>query len=230
MTNFYAGASVFDILYQNLALAATEFVPKLIIALAVLVLGWLIGSVLGKMGAQILKALKVDNTLRGAGMEDVLHKIGYRLNAGKFVGGILRWFVIIIFLTASFEIIGLGQVNVFLEQVMLVYVPQVLVAALVMLFAALIADALQNVVVRAAKAADVTSAHLLGVLTRWSIWIFAFIIALDQLGIGQPYLQTLFTGIVIALALAIGLSFGLGGQAVAADYLKKITKGGKGKE
>ena len=123
---------------------------------------------------------------------------------------------------ASFDVLGLNQVNDFLQQVVLLYLPQVIVAVLILLVTALIADAMQSLVVGSAKAAEVKSANFLGSVTKWSIWVFAILMALFQLGVAAPFLQTLFTGFIVALALALGLSFGLGGKDTAKRILEKM--------
>ena len=93
---------------------------------------------------------------------------------------------------------------------------------LVILVAVVIASAMQRVVVGAAMAAGVRSANFLGSVTKWAIWIFAVLMALFQLGIAAPFVQTLFTGFIVALSLAFGLSFGLGGQQAAASFIEKM--------
>ncbi len=126
------------------------------------------------------------------------------------------------FLVASLEVLGLTQVNTFLQQVVLLYLPRVIVAVLILLVAVVIASAMQRVVVGAAKAADIRSANFLGSVTKWSIWVFAVLMALFQLGIAAPFVQTLFTGVVVALSIGFGLAFGLGGQDAAAGFLAKV--------
>jgi len=81
---------------------------------------------------------------------------------------------------------------------------------------------MQKVVITSARAAQISSASMLGALARWAIWIFAFLAALFQLGIAAAFSQTLFTGFVVAVSLAIGLSFGLGGQSAAASFIDKM--------
>ena len=73
-----------------------------------------------------------------------------------------------------------------------------------------------------AKAASLHAAGFLGKVARWSIWIFAILAALAQLNVAAAFVQTLFTGVVIAASLAIGLAFGLGGQSSAARYLEHL--------
>lgn len=200
------------------------FLPDLIVAILIVVIGWIVGSLLGRLISQVIKSVNVDEALRKAGVEDTLRKGGVRLNAGNFIGALIRWFVIIVFLVAAFDVLGLTQVNQFLYNVVLLYLPNVIVAVLVLLLAAVIGDVMQKVVTTSARTAEIRSASLLGVVTRWTIWIFGLLVALSQLGIAAPFIQTLFTGVVVALSLALGLSFGLGGQDAAARFIEKTRQ------
>jgi len=96
------------------------------------------------------------------------------------------------------------------------------VAALVLLVAGVLGDLVERVVVTAARTADIRSAHFAGSVAKWAIWIFAVLVALSQLGIATAFSQTLFTGVVIAVSLALGLSFGLGGQEAAARFIERL--------
>lgn len=199
-----------------------EFIPNVVVALVIFIIGWAIGSLLGSVVAQIIRSLRVDNVLRTAKVDDVLKRAGFNLDSGRFVGALVEWFIIIVFLVAALDVLGLTQVNNFLQQVVLLYLPQVIVAVLILLVAVVIASAMQRVVVGAAMAAGVRSANFLGSVTKWAIWIFAVLMALFQLGIAAPFVQTLFTGLIVALSLAFGLSFGLGGQQAASSFLDKV--------
>jgi len=208
--------------FQNLWIGVISYIPNIIIALVIFVIGWAVGAFVGKLIEQLFKSAKVDIALRKAGVEDVLNKGGILLNSGKFVGALVKWFIIIVFLIASFNVLNLGQVTFFLQQVVLGFLPNVIIAVLILLVAAVIAETVQKIVASSARAAGVRSANLLGNISRWAIWIFAVLTALVQLGIGTALIQTLFTGVVVALALALGLSFGLGGQDAAARYIEKV--------
>ena len=210
--------------FQRLWAGVIGFAPNLIIALIIVLVGWFIGAVIGRLIAQLIKSIHVDEALRKAGVEDALRKGGILLNSGGFVGALVRWFIIVVFLVAAFNVLGLTQVNNFLTQVVLLYLPQVIVSVLVLLIAAVIGDVMQKVVTTSAKTAQIRSARLLGTVTKWAIWIFAILVALSQLGIATALVQTLFTGVVIALSLAFGLSFGLGGQQAASEYIAKLRQ------
>ncbi len=208
--------------FQTVGSGALQFLPQIIVALVIFIAGWAVGVLIGRVVEQVIKSMKFDKVLAGARVEEVLSRAGFSLNSGAFLGGLIKWFVIIVFLVASFDVLGLTQVNIFLQEVVLGYLPQVIAAVLILLIAAVIADAMQKVVVGSAKAAEIKAANLLGAITRYSIWIFAILIALSQLGIAPQFMYTLFTGIVAMLALAGGLAFGLGGRDAASQYIEKV--------
>lgn|SRR3989344_2043251 len=210
--------------FQDLWFGVVSFVPNLIIALLIFVLGWIVGAVLGRVVAQVVKSLRVDHFLSSTGLDEALGQAGLKLDSGAFLGGLVKWFVVIVFLVAALDVLRLTQVTIFLQQVVLLYLPQVIVAVLILLVAAVIAETMQNVVIGAARAAELRSANFLGSVVRWAIWIFAILAALDQLNVAQTLVQTLITGIAIAVSLAVGLAFGLGGQEAASRYIERMRQ------
>ena len=213
---------VFTQSLQSVWYGVASFVPGLIIALIVFAIGWVLAALVEKLVESIFKALKIDAALKSAGMEDVVKRAGYNLNSGMFVGVLCKWFVIVVFLMASFDILGLGQVNDFLRQVV-AYLPQVIVAALVLIIAAIVATAMQKLVVATAKAGHLHVAELAGRVTKWAIWIFAILTALYTLGVAPAIIQTVLTAIFAGGALAFGLAFGLGGKDTAQRILEKTS-------
>lgn len=210
--------------FEDLGFGIVNFLPNVIIAIVIFLAGWVVGALLGRVVEQAIDAVKVDNALRSAGIETVLHRAGWKLHSGRFVGMLVEWFVIVAFLIASFDVLGLNQVNIFLQQVVLLYIPQVIVAVLILLVAGVVAQAMQRIVSGAASAAGISTANFLGSITKWAIWIFAVLIALNHLGIAALFIQTLFTGIVVAVSIAVGLAFGLGGQESAARLLENVRR------
>ncbi|MFZ1987838.1 MAG: hypothetical protein WAV21_02280 [Minisyncoccia bacterium] len=217
-------AQVLNISFQDLFYGLVAFLPNLLVAIIIFVIGWLVGVGLGRVVAQVIQALRVDQALRSAGVDRVVERAGFKLDSGAFLGMLVKWFFIVVFLVAALDVLGLMQVTVFLRTVVLGYLPQVIAAVLILLVAAVVAQAAERLVAGSARAASLTSANFLGAVTRYSIWIFAVLAALDQLQVAPAFVQTLFTGIVIAIALAIGLSFGLGGQQAAARYIEKVRE------
>ncbi len=223
MTFLQIWGGVFSESLLNLWYGFISFLPGLLGALILFIVGWILGAIIGKAVAQVVNALKVDKLFESAGANTFMERAGVRLNVGKFTGEIVKWFIIIVFLMASLQIIGLTQVNDFLRETVLYYLPKVIVAAFVLVIATLIADAMDKLVKASAKAVKIRSARMLGSVTRYAIWIFAFIIALSELGIATAFMQILFTGFVAALAIALGLSFGLGGRDAASRAIDRFS-------
>src|SRR3989338_7582331 len=164
--------------FQELWGGVLMFVPKFIVALIIFVIGWVIAVALGKVVEQIIRALKEDLALKSLGAEAPLNRAGLKPDVGAFLGGLVRWFVILIFVLGAIDVFGLTQVTEFLRGVVLVYIPQVIVAALILVAAALLADVANRVVQGSAKAAHLPSAGLLGGMAKWAIWVFAILTAL----------------------------------------------------
>lgn len=217
-------ADVLQQSFSNLLQSTVAFLPNLLFAIIIFVLGWFIGNLLGRLVAQAVRSIKVDNALRSVGVEDIVTRAGYPLDSGAFLGALVKWFIVIVFLMASLQALGLTPVTLFLQQVIVSFLPSVIVAVLILLVGAVIAEVVQSIVVGAARAAGIRSAGFAGTVARWSIWVFAIIVALSQLGIAAQYFQTLFMGIVVALSLAFGLSFGLGGQEAAARFIERTRE------
>lgn len=203
--------------------AFIEFLPNFIGALIVFFVGWAIAVGLGKLAEKIIDALRIDTILEKLGFKLVTDRAGLRLDSGAFVGGVVRWFFIIVALLAATDILRLGEVTAFLRQV-LAYIPNIVIAVLIMLAALLMANFLHRVVRAAVSAGGFMSGNFLAALTRWAVLVFAFLAALSQLGIAAQLINTVVTGFVAMLAIAFGLAFGLGGKDVAGNFIDRLRK------
>lgn len=213
---------VFTTSLQSLWYGFVSFVPKLIFAVIIFIIGWTIGVVVARALAQVINALHVNKLLESIGAKNVLDRAGFKLDLGKFVGEVAKWFIVLVFLMASLDVLGLDQVNLFLREVVLGYLPRVFVAALLLVIATLVSDAIRKFVEGSARAMGVGSARMAGAIAKWAIWVFVVIIVLSELGIAPAFMQILFTGIVAMLALAGGLAFGMGGKDAASRVIEKM--------
>ena len=207
---------------QNLWWGFVQFTPKLVLAIVFFVIGWALGSVIAKAFEQVFGALKIDSLFHTIGVDNFFRKAGMNLNSGYFVGQVIKWFVIVIFLLPSLNLIGLDYVAYFLKDDVLGFLPKVIVSAFVLIIATIVADFLSKTVSAGARAMNLKSARMLGSLVKYVIWVFAFIIALGQLGIADAYMGTLFAGLVGMIALAGALAFGLGAKDAAGRLISKL--------
>src|SRR3989338_10142883 len=100
---------------QNLWAIFVGFIPELVVAVLVLVIGWAISAALGRVISQIIRALRIDQLLDKLGLRGPVERAGLRLDSGHFLGQLVKWFLILVFLMASTDILGLTQVTEFLQ-------------------------------------------------------------------------------------------------------------------
>ncbi len=208
---------------QSLWYGFIETFPKILMAIIIFIIGWIVATTLGKLVMMAIDALKLDKSFKNTGVDEALARAGTRLHIGKFFGELVKWFIVVVFLVASLNLLGLDQVTQFLQQV-LAYIPQVIIAALVLVAGTILADFVRKLVSGSAAVANVRSAKMLGTVAYYAIWILAVVTALDKLGIFGYFGQILFTGLVVMIALAFGLAFGLGGKDVAGRWLNKVSE------
>lgn len=209
--------------FNGILIRLANFIPDLIGAVLVLIFGWLLALLLEQIVERVLRAVGIARLFERARIEDLIRRTGSSRDTVGLIGGLVKWIVYIATFLAAAEILGLDAVSDFLNQI-LVYMPDVVAAVAIVLIGGILAQFLSEVVRGAVSAASLGYAGFLAGLTRWSIWVFAVLAALYQLGVASGIIQTLITGLVAALALASGLAFGLGGQKTAAEILEKVRK------
>jgi hypothetical protein len=215
-------SQVFLLSLEGLWYGFIAIFPRIILAIVIFIIGWIIASTLGSLVTAGIDALKLDRLFKNAGTEAALARAGVRLHIGKIFGELVKWFIIVVFLVASLNILGLDQVTLFLQAV-LAYIPQVIVAALILVVGTILADFVRKLVTGSAAIANVRSSRMLGTIAYYAIWILAMVTALDKLGIFGYFGQILFTGFVIMFALAFGLAFGLGGKEAAGRFVNRVS-------
>jgi hypothetical protein len=200
-----------------------NFLPALVGAILVFIAGWIVAVALGKAVEHIVKIIRIDDVIEKAGTKGRLRKAGVELNIAKFFGGLVKWFLILVFLMAATDILHLVQVTSFLNSIVL-YLPNVIVAAVILAIAFLIGNFAYAVIKGSTKVAGIVSATLLATIAKWAIVIFGLLAAFIQLGVASSLINTIFIGFIAMLSLAGGLAFGLGGKDEAALILKKLRR------
>lgn len=208
---------------QGLWQAFLMFTPALVGALVVFVIGWFISVGIGRLITEILKKLSFNRVFEKGGWKTALERAEIKVDPAGFIGAIVKWVLFIVFMLAAVEILGLGQFAGFLGGV-LAYLPNVIVAALIFVVTVIVVDIVEKVMRAGVESIKVGYGHMVSVVVKWSIWVFAILAILHQLGIAKPFMETLFTGLVAMLVLAFGISFGLGGKEVAGEILQDLKR------
>ncbi len=222
----YNAASWWEIIstsFQNLWLSFSVFLPRLIGALLVLIIGWALAAFVGRLIATIIGSTHVDELIEKLKVAKRLEHVGAPLKVGGLIGWIVRWFIILVVFITAVDVLGWTQVNVFLNTVV-EYLPNVVVAVIILLAGFVVAHFVHDVVEKTVRVAKLHAPDFLAGLAKWAIIIFSFAAALVQLGVASELIQILFSGLVALIALAGGLAFGLGGRDTAAKLLERMRK------
>lgn len=194
-------------------------IPKIIGFAVIVIIGWLIASAVATAVAGILRAVKFNDLARRGGFADFVQKMGIRQDSAGFIANITKWFIRLIVLVSAFDALGLPAVSQVLEQ-LLMWLPNLVVALVVLVLAGLAANALAGLVRGATAESGLGNPELLASIARIAVWAFAIVVAVNQIGIATALVNTLFMATVGAVALALGLSFGLGGRETAAQIVR----------
>lgn len=203
--------------------AFLAFLPNLVAAFLVLVIGWIVAGFLKGFTLRVLQIIQLEPFAEKVGLADTLKRFGAHVTAPELIAEIVKWAIFLIFVNPAAQILGLDQLNIIINEI-LGYIPNVIVAALILMFGAIFSDLTASFVRGTANAMGTRAAGGLAVISRYAVLIFAFLAALSQLGIAQTLINTLFTGLVAMLALAGGLAFGLGGKDHASELIAEIKR------
>jgi len=207
---------------QNLYEKTLSWVPNLLAAIIVLILGWLLAIFLSKLVVKVLEAVKIDSLANQLGLDSLSERTERKLSLSGLGGWLVKWFFFLGSFMAAAEILGLSQVSQFLYQDVLGYAGNVVVAAAILLLGLLAARFFSELVATAVKASQLHSGAVLATITKWAIIVFTVIAVLSQLRIATDFLQDLFRAVIAMLAIAGGLAFGLGGKDTAKRWLENV--------
>lgn len=212
---------------MNLWQGFLAFIPTLIGAIVVFVVGWFVAVAVGRVITEILKRARFNQIFAKGVWKEALEKAEFKVDAAGFVGAVVKWVLVIVFLMAAVEILGLDEFAGFLTNV-LGYLPNVVVAAFIFVVSVIVADIMEKVVRAAVESTRMGYGHIVGVIVKWSIMVFAILAIMVQLQITPSLIQTLFTGLVALIVIAGGIAFGLGGKDVAGQIVQDLYKKLKG--
>jgi small-conductance mechanosensitive channel len=198
-----------------------QYVPQIIGAIIILIIGWIVATLLGKVVQKIVELTGIDSIVARSKLNERMRLSPRYHLLSRMIGAIVKWFIIIATLMTVAGILNLPQITDFLRQILL-YIPQALVAVIILTIGMLAAEFVENFVDGALTASELPVHHkkTIGSVAKYAIIIFSIMAALTQLGIVPNLIQILFAGIVLAMALA----FGLGGKEEAARFLANFRR------
>ncbi len=197
-----------------------SYLPILLGALVILIVGWIIAKTLRSMVNRVLKAAHFDRLADKAGISEILAKGGLKISAREVLSALVYWLVIIMVLVMVVNALGLPQASTVLES-LFAYIPNVIAALVVFVVGMFLANFVSGIVRTAAGNAYLPKPEMFAGVSRWAIIIFAATISLRELGIATLLVTTTFNIVLAGVCLALALAFGLGGKDAAARYLEE---------
>ena len=218
-----------DATMTSLAAAMALFfgaIPKIIGFALIVIIGWFVASLVAKVAASLLRTVKFNELSQRSGITDVVKKVGVDTDASGALANVAKWFIRLIALVVAFDALGLPAVSDVLRQ-LLMWLPNLVVALVLLVVGGLVAGALSRIVRAATTEAGFGNPGLLARVAATAVWGFAIVVAVNQIGIATALVNTLFMAVVGAVAVALGLAFGLGGRETAAEIVKKWYQASK---
>lgn len=200
-----------------------DVLPRIAAAFLLLTIGWLLARLIRKATIRVLKLLRVDLLAEKTGVEDFLLQGGVRYTAVTLIANMLYWFILFTFVLAILSSMGLTSAADLFSK-MLLYIPNVLVALLLLVFGTVFAKFIQGVTFTYLSNIGISGAEIMSTIAQWAVVLFVVSAALEQLSIGGQILVSAFQIAFGAFCLALALAFGLGGREWAAHILERMWK------
>lgn len=199
---------------------AGAFLPRLGIAVLVLIVGWLAAKFVKFALIKALRAINLNVLSERAGLDAFLSQGGIRSDTTQIIGVIAYWLVVLTSLLIAFNSLGLTYVTQLLGQVVL-FLPKIVVALMIVVLGAYLGKTVATALVTYCRNVGIQDATLLGRVAQYAIIVFAVLIALDQASVGGEIIRQSFLILLGGFVLALALAFGIGGQEWAAAMLER---------
>ncbi|MEP7276637.1 MAG: hypothetical protein ABI812_09795 [Betaproteobacteria bacterium] len=199
-----------------------EFLPRVLLAIAILIVGWLLAKAIRFAVVRMLRAVNFNIVTEKAGIDRFLQQGGGETDTVDVLGVLVYWLALLATLMIAFNSLGLAYVTDLIGRIVL-FVPKVMVAVLILAFGAYFANFVGAAVTTYCRNVAMNDAELLGRFALYAIMMFVILIALEQIGLGDIIRQT-FLILVAAIGLALALAFGIGGAKRAGELLERWSR------
>lgn len=208
----------------NIATQAVAYLPKVIVAVVLLVLGWLLARL---MRLLIIRGIShLDHMWHSLFSKDEKERPRHRRRPPRIAGELVFWLLILVFITLAGEILGIDVFSVWLKEIF-TFLPTAASGLAIVFVGFIVSSLTRDLVLSAADTAELSHGDLLARTAQLVILFIAVILGIDQIGLDIFFL-TVIAGIVLATMLGgLALAFGLGAQVhvsniIAANELRKI--------
>ena len=229
-TNFTIQGAVMAVLRQ-LGEGAVHYAPRLITAVIVIVIGWIIARILQFVLSQVLHRAGADAALEKASLLDGFRRVGIHEPSRRFVPSILYWLTMLVFIQSGSRMVGLDTIADGITG-FFAFLPNVLTAGVILLVGNSLGQFLSRAVTGYARESGVAFARSLGSFISGFTLFVVTIIALGQLHVDTRILNILTIVIFSGLSLGFALTFGLGTRdttrnLVAGFYARRLFGSGQ---
>ena len=197
-----------------------DFLPNILAAILILIIGWLIARVFRgavRRGLQLIKFPTIAE--KAGGIDGFLQTGGVKQSSTDLVAVLVYWLVMLMVLLTTVNALRLEVASQLLNEILL-YIPNIIVAVIVLVVGLYAANFVAGLVRTAAANAGIAEAEVVAVVARYALIIFTFAIALNQLRIGEDIVANGFLILFGAACLAGTLAVGLGSREVVARYME----------
>jgi hypothetical protein len=201
----------------------SAFLPQIIGAIIILIIGWLIAKIIKSTSIKLLKVIRLNVVTEKAGIDKFLQDGGMKKSSIEIIGSLFYWLIMLIVLLAALNSLGLSVASELFNKIVL-FIPNIIVAIIVLVLGLFFAKFVAEVLITYIKNVGIGHAETIGKITQYAIIIFVVSLALTQLSIGKEIILTAFQIFFGAVCLALALAFGLGGKEWASRIIEKLEK------
>lgn len=210
--------------YNTFFMEIAAFLPRLIGAIIILVLGWIVAKAFRAVSLKVLKLIRLNFLTEKAGIEKFLQNGGLKASSIEILSSLLYWLIMLIVILATFNSLGLGVASELFNKIIL-FIPNIIVAILVLILGLFLANFISQILVTYLKNVEIDNSELIGKIAKYLVIIFVVSLTFNQLNIASDLVTNAFLIAFSAVCLALALAFGLGGRDWAANIINKYLKG-----
>jgi small-conductance mechanosensitive channel len=207
----------------------SQFLVNVLLVVIILIIGWVIAKIIRSLVTKLLRTVKLDQLSDRIDLDNMLAKGGINYSLSELIGVICYWLALLVTFVVAINAIGLTVAADLLNRIVL-YVPNIIAAMFILILGMFVATLLSNIVKTAANNAGLSQSKILGKVVEVAVFIFAVVMALEQLGVAMKIVELVISIVLASLGLGAALAFGLGCKDIAGRYISDLAESLKSKK